>query len=52
MKDLVFKLGMVFANAKVFSVAVRQHVIKHQRGVVIKKNLGKKVKFVCIPLYT
>lgn len=47
MKDPLFSLGMLFSSGAVFRKAVRQHAIVHQRAIRLKKNLKKKIKWIC-----
>lgn len=48
MKDPHFSLGMLFSCGAVFRKAVRQHAIVHQRGIRLKENLKKKIKWICV----
>ncbi|KAL5570950.1 hypothetical protein UlMin_020547 [Ulmus minor] len=47
LKDLSFKLGMIFDTADTFRKAVRAHAVKHKRDVKFKVNDRDRVRAVC-----
>ena len=47
MDDPQFKIGMLFINGPAFRAAIRKHAIVNQRPVRLRKNHGKRIKWIC-----